>query len=185
MEEIETEKRISIYVDGSCKKVKSGETVGAYALVAYDEDTGLRIQRETRSQMGITNQRMELEGLLAGFEIADIYIKRNKDAEITINSDSAYAIKCATEWPQKWELNDWNNSKGEKIANLKLIQKIYEKHTKFLPPNIHVQWVKGHTGKADGNDEVDKLAQEAAQQLKDTMNNHPLLDKEVKKMYNS
>ncbi|KAL2800862.1 ribonuclease H-like domain-containing protein [Aspergillus keveii] len=46
----------------------------------------------------------------------------NPRFDVTIYSDSRYAVGCMTEWLGKWEGNGWINSRGEEVANRDLIE---------------------------------------------------------------
>lgn len=50
----------------------------------------------------------------------DLGPKPNLD--ITIYSDSRYAIDCMTDFIYKWTRNGWTNSRGEETANRDLIK---------------------------------------------------------------
>jgi ribonuclease HI len=43
--------------------------------------------------------------------------------DVTIHSDSRYAVNCMNEWIDKWANNDWINSAGREVANRDLIEK--------------------------------------------------------------
>ena len=54
---------------------------------------------------------------------------RRGERRISLLTDSQYAVKCITVWPEKWRLtaqNDrtWLNVKGQPVANQDLIKRI-------------------------------------------------------------
>ncbi|MFU0480552.1 ribonuclease H family protein [Gardnerella vaginalis] len=75
---------------------------------------------------------------------------------LTIESDSQYAINCATTWIHGWKKNGWKNSKNEPVKNSELIRAIDAEITK-REGAVKFVWVKGHAGNA-GNEKVDTLA---------------------------
>ena len=75
---------------------------------------------------------------------------------LTIESDSQYAINCATTWIHGWKKNGWKNSKNEPVKNAELIRAIDAEITK-REGAVKFVWVKGHAGNA-GNEKVDTLA---------------------------
>ncbi len=86
---------------------------------------------------------------------------------LTIESDSQYAINCATTWIHGWKKNGWKNSKNEPVKNAELIRAIGEEITK-RKGTVKFVWVKGHAGNA-GNEKVDTLAHGYAEDCRDGM----------------
>lgn len=75
---------------------------------------------------------------------------------LLIESDSQYAINCATKWVHGWKRNGWKNSQKKPVKNAPLIKAIDEEIRK-RPGAVEFKWVKGHAGNA-GNELVDELA---------------------------
>ncbi len=84
---------------------------------------------------------------------------------LTIESDSQYAINCATTWIHGWKKNGWKNSKNEPVKNAELIRAIDAEITK-REGAVKFVWVKGHAGNA-GNEKVDTLAHGYAEDCRD------------------
>lgn len=80
---------------------------------------------------------------------------------LTIESDSQYAINCATTWIHGWKKNGWKNSKKEPVKNADLIRAIDAEITK-REGTVKFVWIKGHAGNA-GNEKVDYLARTYAE----------------------
>ncbi len=82
---------------------------------------------------------------------------------ITICSDSQYAIRCCTTYGQKCENINWKKKGG--IPNLELVKKAYELFKNLN--NVSFKHIKAHTGLDDihsiGNENADKLAYKAAE----------------------
>lgn len=45
------------------------------------------------------------------------------DLEVTIHSDSKYAVGCMTQWIYQWTRNGWLNAKGDDVCNRDLIER--------------------------------------------------------------
>lgn len=75
---------------------------------------------------------------------------------LTIETDSQYAINCATTWVRGWKRNGWRNSQKQPVKNAELIKAIDREITN-RPGPVNFVWVKGHAGNA-GNERVDELA---------------------------
>lgn len=108
---------IRIYTDGS--SLSNGQ-VGAIGGVGVFFGKGDQ-RNISEGLVGTkqTNQRAELTAIMRALEVAP------KDRKIIIFSDSNYAIKCATEWFQKWQQGErWVNAAGKPVENRDLIQKL-------------------------------------------------------------
>lgn len=75
---------------------------------------------------------------------------------LIIETDSQYAINCATKWVHGWKRNGWKNSQKKPVKNAELIKAIDAELTKRIG-SVTFVWVKGHAGNA-GNEKVDELA---------------------------
>lgn len=104
-----------------------------------------------------TNQRAELTAIQRALDIAP------KHRDVTIYTDSKYAIDCVTTWYRNWERNGWVNSKGKTVENQDLVKSCREaiEERELLRGKTYFVWVKGHANDA-GNIEADRLANEGA-----------------------
>lgn len=84
--------------------------------------------------------------------------------ELVIESDSQYAIKCASEWIRNWKRNGWKNSKKEPVKNMQVIKAIDEEISNREGP-VRFEWVKGHAGNRY-NEKCDELARTYAQDVR-------------------
>lgn len=75
---------------------------------------------------------------------------------LVIETDSQYAINCATKWVHGWKRNGWKNSQKKPVKNAALIKAIDAELSKRAG-SVKFVWVKGHAGNA-GNEKVDELA---------------------------
>ena len=105
-----------------------------------------------------TNQRAELTAILRAIDIAP----RHRD--VTIITDSRYAIDCVTVWFINWRRNNWMTKDKKPVENRDLIEsilvKIEERHE--LKVKTEFEWIKGHN-KDPGNEAADRLAVNGAQ----------------------
>lgn len=100
-----------------------------------------------------TNQRAELTAILRALEIAP----RHRD--VTIFTDSQYAINCVTQWFINWRRNNWMTSSQKPVENRDLVESILEKieEREGLKVKTLFEWVKGHNHDT-WNEEADRLA---------------------------
>ena len=135
-----------IYTDGACS---GNPGPGGYGVVAIED--GQIIAVNSQSCENTTNNREELKAIIQAFELASIFQK-----EVTIYSDSAYAVNMINDWIWNWAKNDWKNSKKKEVENIDLVKIIYNYITKENY-NCQVIKVKGHAGEV-GNELADALA---------------------------
>lgn len=164
MEEKRSQQRIAnleIYTDGSLKKTGTVMTFGGWSFIALRG--GVRIYEAFGSEYGTTNQRMELLAIRNALKFAEV--NRLPNENVTIYSDSAYAINCYLQnWFTAWLRNGWVNSKGAPVANQDLWEEIIPYFDNFW---YHFSKVPGHSTNF-WNNECDRIAQRESQLLKDT-----------------
>ncbi|RMZ91179.1 hypothetical protein DV736_g1575, partial [Chaetothyriales sp. CBS 134916] len=104
-----------------------------------------------------TNQRAELTAIQRALDIAP----RHRD--VTIYTDSKYAIECSVNWYKNWVKNGWKNSQGKPVENKDVIMDIREQieERDLLKRQTIFCWVKGHAND-EGNIAADKLAQDGS-----------------------
>ncbi|RJO77276.1 ribonuclease HI [Nocardia panacis] len=101
-----------------------------------------------------TNQIAELRAVLEA-------VQAHPGPEpLLIESDSLYAIKCASEWLSSWRLNGWRTSGGGTVKNAELIKSI-DRAISGRPGPVRFRWVRGHVGNYF-NEQADTLAGAAA-----------------------
>lgn len=139
-----------IFTDGSCRSNGKENSVGGYGVVVCDDENNvIACFREDKEHT--TNNEMELMAILCAME------KYGKwPIEITVYSDSAYAVNTFNEWMFSWAQNDWTRGpKHEPIKNLELIQYYYKLYQEGY--RIDLKKVKGHNN-IKGNELADALA---------------------------
>lgn len=100
-----------------------------------------------------TNQRAELTAILRALDL----VPRNRD--VTIVTDSRYAIDCVTSWCINWQRNGWKTKTGKSVENKDLVENILNRidERKGLKVQTKFEWIKGHANHP-GNVEADELA---------------------------
>ncbi|UGT40538.1 ribonuclease HI [Nocardia yamanashiensis] len=140
---------IIVSTDGSCLR-NPGGAIG-WAWVNHAGGTG-----SGGASCG-TNQIAELRALLEA-------VRAHPGSEpMLIESDSLYAIKCASEWIHGWKRNGWKTSSGGAVKNLELIRHIDHAINVRSGP-VRFRWVRGHVGNYF-NEQADQLCGQAARRV--------------------
>jgi len=88
----------------------------------------------------------------------------NPYLNVTIHSDSRYAVNCMTTWIYRWSQNGWKNSRGFEIANRDLIQKASDLDAELRElGRVNYTWVsRSQNQDADRycNEELDEMDEE-------------------------
>ncbi|MDJ0393777.1 ribonuclease H [Rhodococcus sp. G-MC3] len=137
---------IIVSTDGSCLR-NPGGAIGW----AWVDHTG---PSASGGEPSGTNQIAELRALL------EAVLAHPGDEPMLIESDSQYAIKCASEWLPGWKRKGWKTAGGSPVSNLELIKNIDRAITERTGP-VRFRWVRGHVGN-HFNEAADVLAGEAA-----------------------
>ncbi|PGG98118.1 ribonuclease HI [Blastomyces parvus] len=143
---------LKIYTDGS--SLRNG-AMGAKAGVGVYFGPGDESRNVSEPLKGNrqTNQRAELTAIIRALDIAP----RHRD--VTIFTDSKYAINCVTVWFVNWQRNKWMTAQDKPVENKDLIQSILMKIEERTVMNVKTlfEWVKGHS-RDPGNEAADRLA---------------------------
>lgn len=140
---------ITIYTDGS---FRASENCGGYGVVAFNDNNEL-IYAYQEQVHNVTNNIMELQAILHATDFID---ENCPDEQVTIYSDSSYAVNSINVWSAGWAANGWINSKKEPVKNLGLIQSLYFYFTKNFQ-KCQIVYLKGHNENL-GNELADALA---------------------------
>lgn len=119
---------------------------GAMGWAWVDQESG---EKESGGCRQGTNQVGELTAVLMA-------LRRFKDGDLLIETDSRYAIGCSRDWVKAWKKRGWKKNNGSEIKNLPLIQAI-DKEISQRRGSVEFAWVKGHAGDAF-NEIADSLA---------------------------
>lgn len=141
---------IYVYTDGACSG-NPGPGGAAFIVISF---SGEELYSSSFHFEETTNNRCELSAIIEACEFCKYAY--SDDEKIVIRTDSAYCHNChAQKWYLNWQKNGWLNSKKQPVANKDLWEKLIPY---FEKPRFTFEKVKGHTGEADWNDKVDKLA---------------------------
>ncbi|AWN08820.1 putative ribonuclease H [Salmonella phage SPAsTU] len=115
-------------------------------------DAVIPVPKEFYSDVG------ELVAFLTLFEDAPFTAKN-----YIIYVDATYVLNTYTSWIDGWAKNGWRRADGTPIANLELIQRMWEvkQRMKKEGRGVRVIKIKGHSGRY-GNDRVDELARKGS-----------------------
>ncbi len=138
---------IIVSTDGSCLR-NPGGAIG-WAWVDHQGGAGA-----SGGAPSGTNQIAELRAVL------EAVLAHPGEEHLLIESDSLYAIKCASEWIHGWRNNGWRTSNGSPVRNAELIAAI-DRAIASRPGPVRFRWVRGHVGNYF-NERADALANEAA-----------------------
>jgi ribonuclease HI len=129
--------RMELYVDGGCRHNGCIDAIGAAAVGLKSPRGGFQDSSTEAlpSSPTPTNQRAELSAIILALKKAlerrrELY--NNPRLEVTIHSDSRYAVGCMMEWADGWEQNGWRNCRGEKVANRSLIKEALALENKVM-----------------------------------------------------
>lgn len=144
-----------VYTDGACSNNgKNNASSGIGIFFGIDDHRNISKKIEGKQ----TNNMAELTAIIEAYYIIkdDIFAGKN----ITIVSDSKYAIGCVSSYGEKCYQKGWNID----MPNKELVRTAYELYKD--KPNIQFIHIKAHTNNTDihsfGNDHADKLANKAA-----------------------
>jgi ribonuclease HI len=135
--------KTGVFTDGSCE---GNPGPGGWGCVWVDD--AQIIKERSGVDPETTNNRMELQALIAAYELMP------EDLEITIYSDSQLCVKTVNEWAVGWERRGWRRKSGP-IANLELVRKLYA--LAQSRPKVDLCWIKAHDG-SRWNEYADALA---------------------------
>jgi ribonuclease HI len=139
--------KYTVYTDGANKPSINQGGVG----VVWIKDDEIE-KTYSHCYKNVTNQKMELAAMIIGLEYL---IKKGETLEeLTVVSDSEYAIGCAS---KNWKIN--------KNVKLRLrLSKAVEDCQKMILSPIKFEWVKGHSTDKY-NCLADELASDASKEL--------------------
>ncbi|OZD07294.1 ribonuclease HI [Rhodococcus sp. 06-235-1A] len=140
---------IIVSTDGSCLRNPGGAIGWAWVNHTGPSSSG--------GEPSGTNQVAELRALL------EAVLAHPGPEPLLIESDSQYAIKCASEWLAGWKRKGWKTASGTPVRNLELVQNIERAITDREGP-VRFRWVRGHVGN-HFNEAADALAGEAARAI--------------------
>jgi len=143
-------KKITLFSDGSAL---GNPGPGGYGVILRFGDKEKELCGGDRYT---TNNRMELLGAIEGLKAL------KEPCEVEIVSDSSYVVKGINEWLEGWIKRDF-----KKVKNPDLWQEYIKAATQH---KVNATWIRGHDGHIE-NERCDKLARDAALQMKESLQN--------------
>ncbi|PYH66711.1 ribonuclease H1 [Aspergillus vadensis CBS 113365] len=149
---------MKIHVDGGCRANGQPGSIGA-AAAAFKSVSGI-FHRETKevlpSHPAPTNQGAEITSIILGLRMAldkSDHLYSDPRLDVTIYSDSTFAVNCMEKWIYKWINNGWINRKGIELANRDLLEKAAVLDGRLKEKgDVHYVWIS-----REENQYVDKL----------------------------
>jgi len=138
-----------IYTDGACR---GNPGPGGWAALIRE---GGRERDLKGAEPETTNNRMELMAAIMALRALP------SGSQATLYTDSEYVMKGINDWLPSWKARGWRTAAKKPVKNQDLWQALDEANTRH---RIRWQWVRGHAGN-DGNERVDRLANQAIDQL--------------------
>lgn len=145
---------IYIYSDGGSinngGKNKDKDVYGAFCCLIVNPKTKKIMHTITEVYKDVTNNQMELIGVLLGISWVSNMMKKKhpkNTVNVTIISDSQYVIKGASEWMPNWKKKNWRNSSGKTVENIKLWKR-FDKLLENPQIEFEFKWTRGHKGKS-------------------------------------
>ncbi|EGT54954.1 hypothetical protein CAEBREN_05258 [Caenorhabditis brenneri] len=152
--------RLQIYTDGCALGNGQPGAQGGWAIVFksnyFNNDWGY-------STVGPqTNNRYELEAIQQAIRTS---LRGGGVYDITIYTDSKYALDALTIWIHNWKNNGWRTCRGNEVQNSGLFQMIDSmiRNMNNRGGSVQFRYVEAHSGNR-WNDEADRLAKFAASQ---------------------
>lgn len=108
---------------------------GGWGAVYVKE--GVIVAEERGHEPHTTNNRMELEALIAGCDLVP------PGEHAVLYSDSNLCVQTINEWASNWEKRGWKR-KGGAIKNLELVRALYARFKER--PELQLRWIAAHSG---------------------------------------
>ncbi len=140
--------RVALYADGACR---GNPGVGGYGVVVVGDGFYEELKSADRST---TNNRMELSGIIAGFELIGDLRKERDLRRVHVVTDSQYVVKGMTEWLPNWQKRGWQTASRKPVKNIDLWQRL---DALTAEHDVTWHWLKGHAGQPE-NERADALA---------------------------
>ncbi len=146
---------VEISTDGACL---GNPGPGGWGVLLRQ---GTRERELSGGEVHSTNNRMELMAAIMALETL------MRPCRVLLRTDSQYVRQGILEWLPNWIRRGWKTSGGAAVKNQDLWQRL---QAAAQPHQIEWRWVKGHSGDPD-NERVDVLARNAAEKIRDVVEN--------------
>jgi len=162
---------MSLFCDGACPGNGRAKAIGGWAWafwpgpVASQQPAAYKAAKLSTTEYPATNQRAELMALLESLRWIQS-IPLAPLSNVTVFTDSVYAMKCASVWGPSWKSRNWTRPTGGPLQNLDLIIPLVAawENVQGCVTLTHVRGhQKGTRAEAWGNNWVDRAAVAGAQ----------------------
>ena len=143
------------YTDGACSGNPGPGGWGAL-LIARDGDKVLKTRELSGGEADSTNNRMVLLAAITAVETLE------RDAAVTIITDSVYVKDGITKWIHGWKARGWKTAAKKPVKNEDLWRRL---ETATARHRVTWEWVKGHAGHPE-NEKADELARAGMEPFK-------------------
>ncbi len=145
--------KVKIFSDGACKGNPDGPGGYGTLLQYVDKNNQLHEKEFCQGYKATTNNRMELMGVITGFEAL------KTECEVEVVSDSKYVCDAFNQgWIYSWMKNGWKKSDKSAVKN----RELWERLLKAMSGHkVTFSWIKGHAGHRE-NERCDFLASSSA-----------------------
>ena len=143
------------YTDGACSGNPGPGGWGAL-LIARDGDKVLKTRELSGGEADTTNNRMVLLAAITALETLE------RDAAVTIITDSVYVKDGITKWIHGWKARGWKTAAKKPVKNEDLWRRL---ETATARHRVTWEWVKGHAGLPE-NEKADELARAGMEPFK-------------------
>ena len=143
------------YTDGACSGNPGPGGWGAL-LIARDGDKVLKTRELSGGEADTTNNRMELLAAITALETLE------RDAAVTIITDSVYVKDGITKWIHGWKARGWKTAAKKPVKNEDIWRRL---ETATARHRVTWEWVKGHAGHPE-NEKADELARAGMEPFK-------------------
>ena len=136
-------KKVNIYSDGACS---GNPGPGGYGVIL--EYNGKESEL-SGGEKNTTNNRMELMGVIIGFEAL------RQKCDVTVTTDSKYVADAINKgWLSSWQRKNWKKADGKPVLNVDLWERLLKAMNGLNVKFVHVLGHNGH----EYNERCDKLA---------------------------
>lgn len=155
-DEVNIERKISIWTDGACRK---NPGPGGWGVVIKWDGVNGQVTKELSGYTpSTTNNKMELQAAIEALQYLSENCSNLGESEIHLTTDSTYVKDGITKWILGWRKNGWKTKDKKSVKNADQWKKLDTLNTRY---QVKWHWVRGHSGHPE-NERADKLATEAS-----------------------
>lgn len=140
--------KICVFTDGSSFIKKDYYESASAMIITVD---GTQVYECGTYHTDGTISKGEVYAMQLAFDKLHEFFDESDLTDVTIISDSEYAVKSVNSWIYNWAKNGWINSKNEQVKFKDIFEYLYETYLKkkIKNKNIHVYHINSHVTKPD------------------------------------